>query len=92
MTATTSSLPVIVAGEAWARGKGFTIDVDSPSAYHEALARLPLARLSADQQDLAISADAVRFTIASIAGEGQRTKAASVAKSFVSPCVNAMPA
>jgi hypothetical protein len=36
-------LPVVVAGEAWARGKGFTIDVGSPAHYRDVLSRLPFA-------------------------------------------------
>lgn len=35
-------IPVIVAGEAWIRGKGFSIDVASPEEYFKALDRLPL--------------------------------------------------
>ncbi len=34
-------LPVIVAGEAWVRGKGFTRDVNSPQEYFAALDQLP---------------------------------------------------
>jgi hypothetical protein len=37
-------IPVIVAGEAWIRGKGFTTDVSSPDAYERALDRLPAGR------------------------------------------------
>jgi len=33
--------PVIVAGEAWIRGKGFSIDVSTPEHYLEVLDRLP---------------------------------------------------
>ncbi|MEJ5357663.1 MAG: hypothetical protein WHT06_03215 [Desulfobacterales bacterium] len=43
-------IPVIVAGEAWIRGKGFSIDVNSPEEYLEVLDRLPLPhRLSPEQ-------------------------------------------
>lgn len=38
-------LPVIVAGEAWARGKGFTIDVLSEQEFHQLLESLPLKKL-----------------------------------------------
>lgn len=38
---TSVGIPVIVAGEAWIRGKGLTHDVASPAHYHELLARLP---------------------------------------------------
>ncbi len=34
-------IPVVVAGEAWARGKGFTIDVSSESEYESILSSLP---------------------------------------------------
>lgn len=45
-----TGLPVVVAGEAWCRGKGFTIDVSSPEEYRQVLETLPLAkRLSNDQ-------------------------------------------
>ena len=37
-----SGIPVIVAGEAWVRNKGFAIDVNNPQQYHEALDKLPL--------------------------------------------------
>ena len=41
-------LPVIVAGEAWLRGKGVSIDVSSVDEYHRVLARLPFgSRLDA---------------------------------------------
>ena len=33
--------PVIVAGEAWIRGKGFSIDVSTPEHYFQVLDRLP---------------------------------------------------
>jgi hypothetical protein len=35
-------IPVVVAGEAWIRGKGFSLDADSPQAYFDLLDRLPL--------------------------------------------------
>ncbi len=35
-------VPVIVAGEAWVRGKGFAIDVSSPEDYFRILSSLPL--------------------------------------------------
>ena len=39
-------MPVIVAGEAWIRGKGISMDVQKKEGYHEILDRLPLpARL-----------------------------------------------
>jgi hypothetical protein len=35
-------IPIIVAGEAWIRNKGFTLDVSSPEEYIKVLDRLPL--------------------------------------------------
>lgn len=35
-------IPVIVAGEAWVRNKGLSLDADSVESYHEILAKLPL--------------------------------------------------
>jgi hypothetical protein len=37
-------IPVIVAGEAWIRGKGFSMDASSPEAYDQLLDSLPLGR------------------------------------------------
>ncbi|KPF66573.1 hypothetical protein IP69_14805 [Bosea sp. AAP35] len=48
-------LPVIVAGEAWVRNKGFTYDVRSPEDYLATLARLPFGKpLSPQKRDLAL--------------------------------------
>ena len=48
-------VPVIVAGEAWIRGKDFTQDVSSPSQYFKLLDALPgHRRLSAEQHALAM--------------------------------------
>lgn len=41
---TSAGIPVIVAGEAWIRNKGVTIDAASPKEYDEILASLPLGR------------------------------------------------
>lgn len=47
---TSVGIPVIVAGEAWIRGKGLTLDATSPAQYRELLDRLPLrARLDGEQ-------------------------------------------
>ena len=47
-------IPVIVAGEAWIRGKGFSLDAVSPDEYFKILDRLPLKdRLSEDKLILA---------------------------------------
>lgn len=44
-----TGMPVIVAGEAWVRGKGITLDADSEESYFALLDRLPLPeRLDAD--------------------------------------------
>lgn len=46
--------PVVVAGEAWIRDKGFSIDAANPQEYEAILARLPLgARLSRQEQERA---------------------------------------
>ena len=37
-----AGMPIIVAGEAWVRGKGFTIDANNPDHYRRILAGLPL--------------------------------------------------
>ncbi len=43
--------PVVVAGEAWIRGKGFSVDADSPEGYEAILRDLPMGkRLSAEEQ------------------------------------------
>lgn len=43
-------IPVVVAGEAWIRGKGITFDAESGSDYYRLLDRLPLGRrMSQDQ-------------------------------------------
>ena len=47
-------IPVIVAGEAWARGKGFTTDVSSIEDYQRTLSSLPArSRLSESKVELA---------------------------------------
>ena len=47
-------IPVIVAGEAWIRGKGFALDAASPQAYFDHLDALPLGeRLKGDKLLLA---------------------------------------
>jgi hypothetical protein len=45
-----NGLPVVVAGDAWCRGKGFTIDSSDPEEYQQALEALPFDRgLTEDQ-------------------------------------------
>jgi len=47
---TSVGLPVIVAGEAWIRNKGITLDASTPDEYFQLLSRLPFAdRLDASQ-------------------------------------------
>jgi hypothetical protein len=47
-------IPVVVAGEAWARGKGFTTDVCSLKEYQHVLSSLPTGeRLSKDKIEMA---------------------------------------
>jgi hypothetical protein len=51
---TSMGIPVIVAGEAWIRGKGVTIDASSEEDYFRILERLPLAgRLPPEQVERA---------------------------------------
>jgi hypothetical protein len=48
-------IPVIVAGEAWIRGKGLTQDATSPASYEKLLAALPThRRMPPDQVDRAL--------------------------------------
>jgi hypothetical protein len=48
-------IPVVVAGEAWIRGKGFSLDAVSPADYRVKMQALPLGRrLSAEQQERAM--------------------------------------
>jgi hypothetical protein len=52
--ATAMGIPVIVAGEAWIRGKGVTRDVSSPREYFDLLDTLPFGeRLSPEQRQRA---------------------------------------
>ncbi|WP_441280318.1 capsular biosynthesis protein [Tardiphaga sp. 862_B3_N1_1] len=52
---TSSGIPVIVAGEAWIRGKGVTLDASSEAEYVQLLDRLPLSnRLDSATRDRAL--------------------------------------
>ena len=46
---TSFGVPIIVAGEAWIRNKGLTLDASSPQEYFEILDRLPLAERMSDE-------------------------------------------
>ncbi len=47
---TATGIPTLVAGEAWIRNKGFSLDAGSPAEYRELLDRLPLPeRMSPEQ-------------------------------------------
>ena len=53
--ASAQGMPVVVAGEAWIRNKGFSLDAVSPDTYREILDRLPLRqRLSPEKCDRAL--------------------------------------
>jgi hypothetical protein len=53
--ASAQGVPVVVAGEAWIRNKGFTQDASSPASYREILDRLPLeGRLSEAERERAM--------------------------------------
>jgi hypothetical protein len=52
---TSMGIPTIVAGEAWIKGKGVTVDVKSPEHYEEELFRLPYRRrLPTDTRERAL--------------------------------------
>lgn len=48
-------VPVIVAGEAWIRGKGFSLDASSAGGYLALLKSLPLRPMAAETQERAIT-------------------------------------
>lgn len=58
---TAMGVPVIVAGEAWIRNKGFAIDVDNPEAYYRILDRLPLQHRMNDEDRLKAKKYAYHF-------------------------------
>lgn len=47
---TARGIPVVVAGEAWIRNKGFSLDAESPEHYREILDRLPLGKRLSDEE------------------------------------------
>jgi hypothetical protein len=50
-----SGIPTIVAGEAWIRGKNFSLDADSKESYIKILDKLPFnKKMSHDQQETAL--------------------------------------
>lgn len=53
---TATGIPVVVAGEAWVRNKGFTSDVRSPEHYRELLDALPARnRMAAEARERALA-------------------------------------
>lgn len=54
-------IPVIVAGEAWIRNKGFAIDVKDPEDYKRIIERLPLGRRMNKEQQLMAKKYAYHF-------------------------------
>ncbi|MBI4733672.1 MAG: capsule biosynthesis protein, partial [Rubrobacteridae bacterium] len=58
---TAQGIPVIVAGEAWIRGKGFAIDADSSEEYYRVLDRLPLCEKMSLQDTLLAKKYAYHF-------------------------------
>jgi hypothetical protein len=58
---TAMGMPVIVAGEAWIRDKGFAIDVHNPSQYLQALNKLPLRKRMAEEDVLKAKKYAFHF-------------------------------
>ena len=56
-----NGLPVVVAGDAWCRNKGFTIDVSSPEEYQQVLKTLPFSQGLKQEQILAARKYAYHF-------------------------------
>ncbi len=54
-------IPVIVAGEAWIRNKGFALDVENPEQYRKVLDRLPLGKRMSDRDVLKAKKYAYHF-------------------------------
>lgn len=49
---TAMGIPVIVAGEAWIRNKGFAIDIDNQESYYKILDQLPFGKRMTDEDIL----------------------------------------
>ena len=58
---TAQGIPVIVAGEAWIRNKGMTIDAISPQSYFQILDTLPIGARLSDEQRLRAKKYAYHF-------------------------------
>src|SRR3972149_9798955 len=54
-------IPIIVAGEAWIRNKGFAIDVDNPESYFKLLDKLPFKRRMSPEDSLKAKKYAYHF-------------------------------
>lgn len=54
-------IPVIVAGEAWIRNKGFALDVSNPDDYRRLMDRLPLGKRMSDEDVLKAQKYAYHF-------------------------------
>jgi len=54
-------IPVIVAGEAWIRGKGITLDIDSKAAYLKKLDKLPIVTKTSNEITLRAKKYAFHF-------------------------------
>ena len=56
-----SGIPIIVAGEAWVRNKGFAIDINSPQEYFKTLDGLPIKKQMIPEQILKAKKYAFHF-------------------------------
>jgi len=54
-------IPIIVAGEAWIRNKGFAMDVDNPESYFKLLDKLPFKRRMSPEDSLKAKKYAYHF-------------------------------
>lgn len=58
---TSMGMPVIVAGEAWIRNKGFAMDVSNPEDYFRLLGRLPLKKRMSEEDTIKAKKYAYHF-------------------------------